>query len=329
MNKYITVTMNSNERATNEHTLSELKTLLESTVISIWTILKSRFSGLTMDIAYNELTGAIIIDDTYNTLKYEFYNIEHELNNVLDIDETILDSMKINASITIKCFEWDPDNLEGQFDYITANLQSGRTSESLSVGSDNNINVKEMLFTYLIEAAMDVSEDVYNTFIEYKDNMNSEYMKQLEKDKPSEIQIVKKELEALGAKVILTRTDDSSVSLADRAEISNKNNANAFISIHFDSSEDDSASGTTAYYYSDKSESLSQTVNKYLSRNLPLKNQGSRFQNFMVLRDNARPSILLELGYLNNQGDNKVISSEEYQQNIAKSIANALKEYFQ
>ena len=38
----------------------------------------------------------------------------------------------------------------------------------------------------------------------------------------------------------------------------------------------------------------------------------------MVLRDNARPSILLELGYLNNQGDNKVISSEEYQQNIAK-----------
>ena len=138
--------------------------------------------------------------------------------------------------------------------------------------------------------------------------------------------LVKKELEAMGAKVILTRTSDTSVSLAERAEISNKNNANAF---HFDSSEDDSASGTTAYYYSDKSESLSQTVNKYLSRNLPLKNQGSRFQNFMVLRDNARPSILLELGYLNNQGDNKVISSEEYQQNIAKSIANAFKEYFQ
>lgn len=141
--------------------------------------------------------------------------------------------------------------------------------------------------------------------------------------------LVKKELEALGAKVILTRTDDSSVSLADRAEISNKNNANAFISIHFDSAEVDSASGTTTYYYSDKSENLSQTINKYLSRNLPLKNQGSRFQNFMVLRDNARPSILLELGYLNNQGDNKVISSQEYQENIAKSIANALKEYFQ
>ena len=126
MNKYITVTMNSDERATNEHALSELKTLLESTVISIWTILKSRFSGLTMDITYNELTGAIIIDDTYNTLKYEFYNIEHELNNVLDIAETILDSMKINAFITIKCFEWDPDNLEGHFDYITADTVEGR-----------------------------------------------------------------------------------------------------------------------------------------------------------------------------------------------------------
>ena len=141
--------------------------------------------------------------------------------------------------------------------------------------------------------------------------------------------LVKKELEAMGAKVFLTRTNDSSVSLSERADISNKNNADAFISIHFDSAEDSSLSGTTTYYFSEKSENLSQTVNKYLARNLPLKNQGSRFQNFMVLRDNARPSILLELGYLNNQGDNKVISSEEYQHNIAKSIANALKEYFQ
>ena len=196
MNKYITVTMNSDESTTNEHALSELKTLLESTVISIWTILKSRFSGLTMDITYNELTGTIIIDDTYNALKYEFYNIEHELNNVLDIDETILDSMKIVASITIRCFEWDPNNMEGQFDYITMDSDRIREQESLSVGSDNNINVKEMLFAYLIEAAIAVSEDVYNTFIEYKDDMNSEYMKQIEKDKPSEIQIVKKELEA-------------------------------------------------------------------------------------------------------------------------------------
>lgn len=196
MNKYITVTMNSDESTTNEHALSELKTLLESTVISIWTILKSRFSGLTMDITYNELTGAIIIDDTYNTLKYEFYNIEHELNNVLDIDETILDSMKINASITIKCFEWDPDNLEGHFDYISADTQKGRASESLSVGSDNNINVKEMLFSYLIEAALDVSEDLYNTFIEYQDKLHLDYRQKLEKSKPSEIQEVKKELEA-------------------------------------------------------------------------------------------------------------------------------------
>ena len=141
--------------------------------------------------------------------------------------------------------------------------------------------------------------------------------------------LVKQELEALGAKVILTRSTDTSVSLADRAAISNQNNANVFISIHFDSAEDASSSGTTAYYFSDKSENLSQTVNKYLSRNLPLKNQGSRFQNFMVLRDNARPSILLELGYLNNQSDNKVIDSQEYQENIAQSIANALKEYFQ
>jgi len=44
---------------------------------------------------------------------------------------------------------------------------------------------------------------------------------------------------------------------------------------------------------------------------------------------NKQPSILLELGYLNNVEDNKLIESSEYQENIAKSIASALKEYFQ
>lgn len=141
--------------------------------------------------------------------------------------------------------------------------------------------------------------------------------------------LLKKELENLGATVILTRESDKSVSLENRAQLSNREKANAFISLHFDSGPNSNASGTTGYYFTSTSENLAQTVNKYIARNLTLKSQGTKFQNFLVLRENKQPSILLELGYLNNPDDNKLIDSTEYQENIAKSIASALKEYFQ
>ena len=141
--------------------------------------------------------------------------------------------------------------------------------------------------------------------------------------------LLKKELENLGATVILTRESDKSVSLENRAQLSNREKANAFISLHFDSGPNSNASGTTGYYFTSTSENLAQTVNKYIARNLTVKSQGTKFQNFLVLRENKQPSILLELGYLNNPDDNKLIESSEYQENIAKSIASALKEYFQ
>ena len=141
--------------------------------------------------------------------------------------------------------------------------------------------------------------------------------------------LLKKELEDLGATVILTRDSDKSVSLENRAQLSNREQANAFISLHFDSGPNPNASGTTGYFFAATSENLAQTVNKYIARNLTVKSQGTKFQNFLVLRENKQPSILLELGYLNNVEDNKLIESSEYQENIAKSIASALKEYFQ
>ena len=141
--------------------------------------------------------------------------------------------------------------------------------------------------------------------------------------------LLKKELENLGATVILTRESDKTVSLENRAQLSNREKANAFISLHFDSGPNSNASGTTGYYFTSTSENLAQTVNKYIARNLTLKSQGTKFQNFLVLRENKQPSILLELGYLNNPDDNKLIESTEYQENIAKSIVSALKEYFQ
>ncbi|MBG9983209.1 N-acetylmuramoyl-L-alanine amidase [Aerococcaceae bacterium DSM 111020] len=131
-------------------------------------------------------------------------------------------------------------------------------------------------------------------------------------------------LEEMGATVIQTRADDMDVSLADRANLSNQNQADVFVSLHYDAGYDPALSGTTSYYYHQADYDLAQSVNEQLTQG-PLNNHGVLFGNFQVLRDNQQPALLLELGYMSNPQDLGYIRSEEYQQNIAQAIANGIR----
>lgn len=141
--------------------------------------------------------------------------------------------------------------------------------------------------------------------------------------------IIAQKLESVGANVILTRTGDDSISLEERAYLSNSYGADLFISIHYDSTpEGVYATGTTTYYYADSDNYVADLINDELSKNLPLPNNGSRFGNFLVLRENAQPAILLELGYMNNPDDVATFNTSHYQNLVADSILNALTDYF-
>lgn len=145
----------------------------------------------------------------------------------------------------------------------------------------------------------------------------------------STVKIVKEQLEKLGANVVLTRSSDTFISLSSIAEISNNAKADAFISFHFDSSENaNEASGTTTYYYNDTNKNLAADVNKYLAANLPLQNRGYEFADYQVLRENKRPALLLELGYMNNDSDIASIKTKAYQKKIATAVVAGLKDYF-
>src|SRR5699024_8060487 len=62
--------------------------------------------------------------------------------------------------------------------------------------------------------------------------------------------LIAKRLEATGANVILTRENDQYVNLATRVAIASENKAHAFISIHYDSTENErNAKRYTTYYY--------------------------------------------------------------------------------
>lgn len=140
-------------------------------------------------------------------------------------------------------------------------------------------------------------------------------------------QILQSKLEALGTTVILTRSDDTFVDLDERADMSNNSNVDAFISIHFDASPVSDWHGTTTYYFHEADFNLSESINQQLE-SLELPNNGVSFGNYYVLRENNRPNVLLELGYMSNSTDLEYIRSEQYLNDLADSIVNGLTNYF-
>lgn len=150
-----------------------------------------------------------------------------------------------------------------------------------------------------------------------------------EKDATMETsETVAKALRAKGAKVILTRSSDEYVGLEERAQVSNRNKADAFICIHFDSTaQENVASGTTTYYYHDNSKLLADKLNQQIAK-LPLPNRGVEFGDHQVTRDNNQPAVLLELGYMSNTKDVHLIFSKSYQRQIADAIVTGLENYF-
>ncbi|PIO83523.1 N-acetylmuramoyl-L-alanine amidase [Loigolactobacillus backii] len=136
-------------------------------------------------------------------------------------------------------------------------------------------------------------------------------------------------LRSAGARVILTRNKDKYVGLSPRPAIAKRVHADAFISIHFDSSETaNTGSGTTTYYYKKKKDlALAKALDQQLKQ-LPLNSRGTDFGNFLVLRDNTRPAVLLELGYINNKHDYREIQERAYQKQVATDVYQGLSHYF-
>ena len=62
---------------------------------------------------------------------------------------------------------------------------------------------------------------------------------------------------------------------------------------------------------------------------LSRKSRGVKQAGFLVLWKTSMPASLIEIGYLSNSEDEKLLSSKEGQTNIANAIADALKKYKQ
>lgn len=144
--------------------------------------------------------------------------------------------------------------------------------------------------------------------------------------------ILKQKLEAAGARVILTRTDDSLLLLKDRAGLIRSYLPDICISVHHNSvsreSDFNTATGVLTLYSRESSAPLSQALAIRLSNNTGLANMGAGLQSLNVCRDYRYPCVLLECGFVCNPQEYELLLTDSYKNTVCDNIILSLSDYF-
>ncbi|MFS0575322.1 SH3 domain-containing protein [Sporosarcina sp. 179-K 3D1 HS] len=136
-------------------------------------------------------------------------------------------------------------------------------------------------------------------------------------------------LKAAGADVIMTREADTYVSLRKRVAISHQHEADAFISVHYDANPDASIQGFTTYFTQAAHKELAMAVNEGLASTVPLRDRGAQPGDFLVLRENRQNAILIELGFLSNPNEERIVTSNLFREQATHGIYKGLLDYFE
>ena len=231
------------------------------------------------------------------------------------------------------------------------------------VSGTYQINGKKHLFQKYGQWVSEISEDVGFTKGQYSNTIfldpghggrdsGAFYYNVAEKDLNMQIyRKLRAKLEELGYKVLTSRDSDVYVDfITERSRMVNKTNSDIFISIHFNAtgSAYSKASGIQTYSYSDEpdypskinpywhnhpdriseSKRLAAAIHSSLLSETGAKDAGQLERSFAVLRETAKPAVLLELGYMDNFTESQQIRDSHYQDKLVAGIVKGIQKYY-
>ena len=159
-------------------------------------------------------------------------------------------------------------------------------------------------------------------------------------------------LQQRGLMTLLTRIDDSYVSLQDRAALANEQPQCVFVSIHFDEGGRSAATGIETFYAAHpvsfpervaswlpflqrtsseppnvESQSLATFIQESLVAHTQAVNRGTRPQQFFVIANVRHPAVLVEGGFLTNKDDVAKLANDDYREQLAVAISEGIVRY--
>lgn len=150
---------------------------------------------------------------------------------------------------------------------------------------------------------------------------------------------LKEELEARGATIYLTRTDDQDMTKRDynyskqddmylRVLKIDEYNPDLFLSIHLNSSSS-GAWGSQVFYYknSQEGERLAKNIHDSMK---PVTGTRKNISScsFYVLRATQSLGVLIECGFLSNANERGQLKSVKYHQKLATAISDGIEQYY-
>lgn len=138
-------------------------------------------------------------------------------------------------------------------------------------------------------------------------------------------------LEADGAQVFLTRTDDSTKSNNDRYTLANSVGGEVLVSIHLNGSTESSKNGTLGLYGKlNKDKAFTQTIHARLASELGIPNLGVTNFASGVLLKSEMPATMQETVFISNTQECQQLTDGTgiRQQQITQSLYNGLADWF-
>lgn len=134
-------------------------------------------------------------------------------------------------------------------------------------------------------------------------------------------------------KLYFSRLEDTEVTLAERVKFANNLQADFFVSLHCNSSDENSGNGLEALYKSNKfstdSKIFAKKCLKALEECTGLTNRGLlKGKRIYIIRKAKMPTVLLELGFLSDSGDLMYLSKDANRKKMAETICQVIWETF-
>jgi N-acetylmuramoyl-L-alanine amidase len=120
---------------------------------------------------------------------------------------------------------------------------------------------------------------------------------------------------------------DDRAYLQTRCDTANLIGARLFISIHVNSAPFSGARGTTFYWYKPQDAAFAQALERTVIPLAGTVDDGTRHENFYVVRHTTMPAVLIETAFVTNPGDVELLRQPTFLQNMAQGIADGVRAF--
>ena len=136
-----------------------------------------------------------------------------------------------------------------------------------------------------------------------------------------------KYLKERGANALLSRSNDTYITLQGRVDFAQSRNADLFISIHMNSSPSAASNGTETFFYTAQSQFLAREIHKEFVAATGRKSRGVSQARFYVIRKTTMPSVLLECAFVSNPTEENIALSTQWRERVAQGVTRGVINY--